>query len=194
MSPVIKWLGGGAALLVLGAILSVSSDAEAMPTERPPRGGGGAGAGGSVGKLQAKLDAAGVQYFGAHELLRIRHRSIAKRVGITSAQFEAGDVILDELVKVAKVADLLRERYGAPVRVLNGYRPRAYNREVNGASGSQHIYGRALDLTADDMPRLRALAIEMWRAGEFGGFGNYTGNVHIDTRSKPASWGSQMPD
>jgi hypothetical protein len=146
----------------------------------------------SVELLQADLDAAGVRYFSARELLRIRWPAIAKRVGIDTTFFDATPLERQRLVGVANLADVLRERFGAPITVLNGLRPETYNAAVGGAKRSQHIWGRALDLTARDMPKLRSVALVMYRAREIGGLGLYRGNIHIDTRPQRSAWGSML--
>lgn len=145
----------------------------------------------TAAELQRRLDAAGVRFFRATELLRIRHPSIARDVGITSELFECTDAEAGELVKVALVADLLRGRFGAPLVVLNGLRPRPYNDRVTKAKNSKHVYGMAIDLTCSDMPRLRAVAQGMFDEKRVGGLGLYRGNIHIDTRKRQALWGSQ---
>lgn len=145
-------------------------------------------------RLSEALKVAGVKHFSAAELLRIKHPDIARRVGITTAFFTPTKKQVDELVKVALLAEVVRERFGGPLTVLNGLRPRAYNDQVTKAKNSQHIYGRALDLAvaSDNMQRLRDIVETMWHAGEIGGVGLYRNNVHIDTRQTQAIWGSMV--
>jgi hypothetical protein len=149
----------------------------------------------SVNQLQGRLDDAGIQHFDAKELLRIRHPGIAAPLGFEGSTFEAGAGVQAQLVAVAALGDQLRTRYGGQVTVLNGYRPRVYNDAVSEASGSQHVQGRALDLTASDLPRLRAVAHTMYLEGRIRGLGLYKGNVHIDTRTgSPHLWGSEAAE
>ena len=66
---------------------------------------------------------------------------------------------------VENVLDPLRERYGKPIIVNSGYRCAKHNREVGGASGSQHMRGEAADIrpstgSGSDLKRLRQLIIE----------------------------------
>lgn len=49
---------------------------------------------------------------------------------------------------VENVLDPLRDRYGKPVTVNSGYRCEQHNREVGGASQSQHMRCEAADITA----------------------------------------------
>ena len=46
------------------------------------------------------------------------------------------------------VLDVLRERYGKPVRVNSGYRSAELNDAIKGAANSQHLKGEAADITA----------------------------------------------
>lgn len=146
----------------------------------------------SVNQLQGLLEDAGVRHFRAGELLRIRHPSIAAELGYQGPAFEAPVDVLANLVGVAKVADELRRLYAGPITVLNGYRPAAYNERVQGSPNSQHLTGRALDLTAANMPRLRDAARSLYADGLIRGLRLYTSNIHVDTRTgAPHFWESE---
>lgn len=60
---------------------------------------------------------------------------------IPSAEEETNLVALIE-----KILDPLREAYGKPIVVTSGYRCKALNQAVKGASTSQHLYGQAADI------------------------------------------------
>lgn len=47
---------------------------------------------------------------------------------------------------VENVLDPLRERYGKPIVVNSGYRCQKHNKEVGGATNSQHMRGEAADI------------------------------------------------
>lgn len=51
---------------------------------------------------------------------------------------------------VQNVLDPLRERYGKPIIVNSGYRCPKHNREVGGATNSQHLKGEAADIRVQD--------------------------------------------
>lgn len=69
---------------------------------------------------------------------------------------------------VENVLDPLRERYGKPIVVNSGYRCPKHNKEVGGATNSQHMEGEAADIRpttncpnyTNDLKRLRQLIIE----------------------------------
>lgn len=88
---------------------------------------------------------------------------------------------------VLKRADDLREQIGIPLKVLSSYRSPDYNNAISGAKKSRHCVGDALDLTCDDVPKLKKLA-EKQHAKLGGGLGFYPSFVHIDCRNGSARW------
>ena len=91
----------------------------------------------------------------------------------------------------------LRKKYGA-VHVNSGYRTRAYNARIGGASNSFHVYtihdgnDQAADITCAkgrpaDWHRTLA-AIRQSKRGGRGGLGLYGSFVHVDIRDYKADW------
>lgn len=96
---------------------------------------------------------------------------------------------------LAYLFESIRALYHMPIGVLSAYRTPTHNRRVGGAKLSQHVEGRALDLTP---PRgvtiarftrdVRQLADALWRDPDkpdlIGGIGAYLtrGFLHVDTR------------
>ena len=59
---------------------------------------------------------------------------------------EANAIIKKNMnILVDKVLDPLREKIGA-IRITSGYRTPAYNKQIGGATNSQHCKGEAVDL------------------------------------------------
>jgi hypothetical protein len=57
---------------------------------------------------------------------------------------------LSSLMLIAqKVFQPMRSHFGKPIAITSGYRSKALNDLIGGASGSQHSKGQALDLDAD---------------------------------------------
>lgn len=84
----------------------------------------------------------------------------------------------------------LRGRFGA-VRVLSGYRTRAYNQLVGGAPQSFHVYQRGRHGVAADVVCARGTAAawyEWLQRLNPGGLGRYEDHVHVDTRRGHARW------
>jgi uncharacterized protein YcbK (DUF882 family) len=93
-------------------------------------------------------------------------------------------------VRLAVTFEEIRARLGnVPIAVSSAYRTIEYNAHIGGAKGSQHIYGRALDIRHAKLPAPDLLqAIQaLYRAGRLpllGGLGGYPTFVHIDVRDR----------
>jgi len=127
----------------------------------------------------------GVEFFHAEELLwfpRLRKHIVAP--------FN----LWGNVIPTTKLADAIRIEWGGPVRVLSGYRTKAYNIQVGGAKNSQHLHFRAIDITpADgDISNFKACVarvVSEWRAaGNAVGMGTYDTFVHIDVGYKTRTW------
>ena len=81
----------------------------------------------------------------------------------------------------------MREEIGQPLIVNSGYRCPEHNRAVGGAADSQHLYGRAADVSCPSIVigRLHTIAEKYFPDG---GVGKYAGFVHVDTRGTTARW------
>lgn len=74
-----------------------------------------------------------------------------------------------------------------PMTIISGYRCLAHNKEVSGATNSQHLYGRAADIIVKDFsPSDVAKAAEPLLFN--GGLGRYKTFTHIDVRGIKARW------
>lgn len=97
--------------------------------------------------------------------------------------------------ELAYMFESIRAIHGAPIGILSAYRTPAHNKSIGGARDSQHVHGRALDMTpprgvsiAKFTADVRALADQMWRdpllPDIIGGLGAYLtrGFLHADVR------------
>jgi zinc D-Ala-D-Ala carboxypeptidase len=82
-----------------------------------------------------------MKYFTLNELC---HSDTAEKKLIDNTPTDIIRMNLQALVE--HILDPLRERYGKPIHISSGYRSKALNRAVSGASGSQHLYGQAADM------------------------------------------------
>lgn len=94
--------------------------------------------------------------------------------------------------RLARKLQMLRRLTGRPVTVTSGNRCAAHNRQVGGASSSNHLNtkGKAADIVVSGFSpaQIARLAQEIG----FGGIGRYDGTagrfVHVDVRSAPYYW------
>lgn len=91
------------------------------------------------------------------------------------------------------VLEPMRAHFGA-CRVTSGYRPRAYNASIGGASQSEHIYELTPSSVAADVSFARgtpASWAEFARRLGVGGVGQYSrsGFVHVDNGPRRDWWG-----
>jgi len=86
----------------------------------------------------------------------------------------------------------LRDKVGHPISILSGYRCVQHNKDEGGAKDSQHIVGKAADVTCPAIP-LSDLYDWATTIPDFmdGGIGVYPKErfIHVDVRNKPARWG-----
>jgi uncharacterized protein YcbK (DUF882 family) len=91
----------------------------------------------------------------------------------------------------------LRAKYGS-VHINSGYRTRAYNARIGGATDSFHIYtahdgnDQAADITCKNGTPAQWHAflagLRARKRGGRGGLGRYSSFVHIDIRDYKADW------
>ena len=78
------------------------------------------------------------------------------------------------------------------ITVTSGYRDVAHNAKVNGAKGSQHIHGHAVDISTSNLTKEQKaeLADAIASTGNVNGWGLYSTSIHVDARAGGhASWG-----
>ena len=94
------------------------------------------------------------------------------------------------LTKLAASLELLRDALGAtPLHVNSGYRCPKYNASIGGAKASQHMEGKAADLSGRLVtPGEIAKMAESVPVFAKGGVGRYATFCHVDIRSGPARW------
>lgn len=56
---------------------------------------------------------------------------------------------LENITKLSKILQQIRDEYGKPIHITSGYRSPAVNKKVGGVFNSDHIYGAAVDIVCD---------------------------------------------
>lgn len=100
--------------------------------------------------------------------------------------------LLPNVIELANNLQVLRDKIKYPIHINSAYRTPEYNTKIDGAKNSQHIQGKAADITCRDYtPEEIATIIETLIAtGQMkeGGVGRYKGFTHYDIRGNKARW------
>lgn len=87
---------------------------------------------------------------------------------------------------LVRILQQIRDYFDKPVIINSGYRTAAYNKKVNGASNSYHLYGTAADIRIDGVTPLMTAAFS--ESIGVKGIGMYGSFVHVDTRIRKYYW------
>lgn len=101
-----------------------------------------------------------MKYFTIEELCESEE---AATLGITNTPDATAVANLRELVE--NVLDPLREAWGGPITVNSGFRSKALNIALKGATNSHHLYGMAADITVGSKAKNRKLFVLVQKLG-----------------------------
>ncbi len=90
--------------------------------------------------------------------------------------------------KLVIMLQQIRDHFGKPVIINSAYRNAAYNKKIGGASRSQHIYGKAADITIQGLNYIEIARYAESDCKYLKGIGLYTWGCHLDTRSTKYYW------
>ncbi len=98
--------------------------------------------------------------------------------------------IKSNIFTLAQELEKVRKAWGSPIIVTSWYRPPAINRAVRGASNSQHIYGKAVDIkpVKGDIYKFQSWLDKVAWKDKALGYGAPRGFVHLDLRPGNIRW------
>ena len=103
--------------------------------------------------------------------------------------------VLENVKQLAIQLQAIRDYVGKPIRINSAYRSKAHNKLIGGVKTSQHILGKAADITIDTFTPDEVIRIienmltnEMLGGFHIGGLGSYRTFTHVDIRDKKARW------
>ena len=83
----------------------------------------------------------------------------------------------------------LRDILGYPLQINSGYRCPDHNAKIGGSKTSQHLLGKALDISTRPMSGAQKHQfLRQALALRFSGVGVYQTFIHIDVRDDPSFW------
>jgi uncharacterized protein YcbK (DUF882 family) len=100
--------------------------------------------------------------------------------------------VYENIIKLASQLQFLRDYTGRPITINSAYRCPEHNAKVGGSKTSQHLLGKAADITIQSLKpaEVYALIEELIDMGHMlqGGLGLYNTFVHYDIRKTKARW------
>jgi len=105
---------------------------------------------------------------------------------------EVPEHLIPNIKELAKNLQILRDELKCAIHINSGFRTPEYNLKIGGVKSSQHLLGKAADITARNYsPEEVANKIEgLISEGKMqdGGLGRYKGFTHYDVRGNHARW------
>lgn len=103
--------------------------------------------------------------------------------------------VLDNVKLLAIQLQAIRDYVGKPIRINSAYRCKEHNSSVGGSKRSQHLLGKAADITIDTFTPDEVFDIienmltnETLGSFYVGGIGCYNTFTHLDIRDYRARW------
>lgn len=100
--------------------------------------------------------------------------------------------VYENIIKLAGQLQFLRDYTGRPIRINSAYRSPEHNKKVGGSKTSQHLLGKAADITIDSLKPIEVFTLieDLIDMGLMlqGGLGLYDTFVHYDIRKTKARW------
>jgi len=100
--------------------------------------------------------------------------------------------VYENVIKLAGQLQFLRDYTGRAIRINSAYRSPEHNAKVGGSPTSQHLLGKAADITIESLTPFQVFALieELIDMGLMlqGGLGLYDTFVHYDIRKTKARW------
>lgn len=90
--------------------------------------------------------------------------------------------------KLVEVLQKIRDHFGKAVVINSAYRNAQYNKKVDGAAYSQHLYGTAADIKITGVKPADVAAYAETLLPNTGGIGIYSTFTHVDVRADKARW------
>jgi len=100
--------------------------------------------------------------------------------------------VYENIIKLANQLQFLRTYTGRPIKINSGYRCPEHNAKVGGSKTSQHLLGKAADITIQSLKPAEVYKIieDLIDLGHMlqGGLGLYDTFIHYDIRKVKARW------
>lgn len=89
---------------------------------------------------------------------------------------------------LVELLEKIRNHFNAPVTIKSGVRCATHNKNVGGASSSQHVKGTAADIKVKGVAPKKVVAYAETLLPGTGGIGTYSTFTHVDVRKTKSRW------
>lgn len=113
---------------------------------------------------------------------------VSKNFMVSEFACNGDDSVILNYVLINKIQEL-RKILGCPVIINSGYRTPEYNKKVGGSSISQHMLGKAVDISTRNLDIDDETLIRICKNLGFTGIGIYDTWIHVDVRDNPDAMG-----
>lgn len=100
--------------------------------------------------------------------------------------------VYENIIKLASQLQFLRDYTGRPITINSAYRCPEHNAKVGGSKTSQHLLGKAADISIQSLKPAEVFVLieDLIDMGHMlqGGLGLYDTFVHYDIRKTKARW------
>ena len=100
--------------------------------------------------------------------------------------------VLENIKELAENLQKVRDFIQEPIHINSGYRSVSHNKNIGGVKNSQHILGKAADVTSKNFTSKQLVSVfeTLISDGTIqqGGLGLYNGFVHYDIRGTYSRW------
>lgn len=93
--------------------------------------------------------------------------------------------------KLVEKLQELRNILKTPLIINSAYRCPERNKQVGGAENSQHLYGKAVDVSIENIDASIETIAEIADELGFDGIGLYNTFIHLDVRGSKARWNNR---
>ena len=90
--------------------------------------------------------------------------------------------------ELVELLQKIRSHFGKPVVIHSAYRTPSYNKKVDGAAYSQHLYGTAADISIKGVSPKAVADFAETLLPQTGGIGIYQTFTHVDVRAAKSRW------
>lgn len=89
---------------------------------------------------------------------------------------------------LVNILQKIRNHFGKAVTITSAYRTPTKNKACGGTTYSQHLYGKAADITVKEVTPKKVAAYAEKLMPKSGGIGIYKNFTHIDVRTTKSRW------